>query len=59
MAVSRAEIVRVLHRAGLANAAAAALESLPELIDDKDADRFCTRHGLSVARVADLMGGSP
>jgi hypothetical protein len=59
MTVSRQEIVAVLNRAGLADAAAAALATLPEQVDDKDAEKFCEQHGLSPGKVMDLMGGSP
>ena len=60
MAVSRQQIVEVLRRAGLNDAANAALATLPDPIDDKDAQRFCAQNGvLSIRSLTDLMGGSP
>lgn len=49
----------MLRRAGLADTASAALATLPEVVDDKDAEEFCLKQGLSAGKVADLMGGSP
>ena len=48
MTVSRRELVKVLRRAGMEDAAAAALATLPEQMDDKAADKFCTAYGLTV-----------
>jgi hypothetical protein len=60
MAVSRQQIVQVLRRVGLNDAAATALATLPDLIDDKEAQRFCTENGVqSMASLTDRMGGSP
>jgi hypothetical protein len=60
MAVSRQQIVEVLRRAGLNDAAAAALATLPDPIEDKDAQRFCAENGLlSMGQLTDRMGGSP
>jgi hypothetical protein len=39
--------------------AAAALATLPEHVDDKAVDKFCTAHHLTVGFVVDRMGGSP
>ena len=47
MTFSRQEIVRTLRRAGLEDAAAAALSTLPEQMDDKTIERFCTAYGLT------------
>jgi hypothetical protein len=59
MAVSRQQIVETLRRVGL-NAAAAALTTLPDPVDDKDAQRFCAENGvLSMGSLTDRMGGSP
>ena len=59
MAYSRQEIARSLRRAGLEDAAADALLTLPDEPDAKDLESFCAAHGLSVDFVKDLMGGSP
>jgi len=47
MTFSRQEIVRTLRRAGLEDAAAAALSTLPEQMDDKTIERFWTAYGLT------------
>jgi hypothetical protein len=60
MAVSRQFIVDMLRRAGLEEAAAAALDTLPDPVTEEEADRFCAEHGLmSMAALTDRMGGSP
>jgi hypothetical protein len=59
MALSRQEIARSLRRAGLEDAAADALATLPDQPDAKDLEPFCIAHGLSADFVTDLMGGSP
>jgi hypothetical protein len=60
MAVSRQQIVEVLRRVGLSDAAATALATLPELMDDKEAQRFCTENGVqSMGVLTDRMGGNP
>jgi hypothetical protein len=52
-------MVGMLRRAGLEDAAAAALATLPEVVDDQDAQRFCVEHGISTGLLVDRMGGSP
>jgi hypothetical protein len=59
MTYSRQEIVKVLHRAGMDEIAAAALATLPEHVDYKAADKFCAAHHLTLGFVVDRMGGSP
>jgi hypothetical protein len=59
MALSRQEIARALRRAGLEDAAADALATLPDQPDAKDLKPFCAAHGLSADFMMDLMGGSP
>ena len=50
----------MLRRAGLNEAADAAVVTLPDPVDEKDAERFCTEHGLSsMGFLTDIMGGSP
>jgi hypothetical protein len=57
--LSRREIVKMLRRAGLADVASAARNSLPDPVDTKVLDRFCARYGLSRESLTDRMGGSP
>ena len=59
MAYSRQEIAKSLRRAGLEDAAADALATLPDQPDAKDLEPFCTAHSLSADSVMDRMGGSP
>jgi hypothetical protein len=59
MALSRQEIARLLRRAGLKDAAADALATLPDQPDVKSSEEFCAAHGLSAESVMDRMGGSP
>ena len=59
MTLSRQEIARSLRRAGLEDAAADALATLPDQPDAKDLEPFCVAHGLSADFVMNLMGGSP
>jgi transposase len=58
MTLSRQEIVKMLRRAGMEDAAAA-LATLPEQMDDKAVEKFCTEYGLITESLADRMGGSP
>ena len=57
--LSRQEIIRMLHRAGLSDVAAAAQKSLPDPVDSRDLDHFCAVYGLSKQSLIDRMGGSP
>ena len=59
MTYSRQEMVKVLHRIGLDDIAAAALATLPEHFDGKAGDEFCAAHDLTLGFVVDRMGGSP
>jgi hypothetical protein len=60
MAVLRQEIVKILRRTGLQDAAAEALATLPEVVEDNAARQFCIAHGLlSTGSLTDRMGGSP
>jgi hypothetical protein len=59
MALSRQEIARMLRQAGLQEAAADALMTLPDTVLAKDIQQFCTAHGLSVESLVDRLGGSP
>jgi hypothetical protein len=40
-------------------AAAAALATLPEQMEGKEVEKFCTVLGLTLESLADRMGGSP
>jgi hypothetical protein len=55
----RQEIVKALRRARLYESAATAESTLPDPVDDKTLNRFCTAQGLSRSMLTDLMGGSP
>jgi hypothetical protein len=57
--LSRQQIIQMLRRAGLADVASAAQESLPDPVDAKVLDHFCARYGLSKQSLIDRMGGSP
>jgi len=59
MTYSRQEIVKVLHRVGMDDIAAAALATLPEHVDDKVADKFAAAHDVNCGSLVDRMGGSP
>ena len=59
MDYSRQQIVQALRRAGLADVAEAAQESLPDPVDAKALDHFCAKYGLSPQSLIDRMGGSP
>jgi hypothetical protein len=60
MALSRREqIASVLRRAGLQDAAADALATLPEYPSDDEVEQFCIAHGLSAGALMDRMGSSP
>jgi len=56
---SREQLVTMLRRAGLPDAAADADATLPEEVPAKDVEQFCTAHGLSLSSMTDRMGGSP
>jgi hypothetical protein len=57
--LSRQEIVKMLRRAGLADVASAAQNSLPDPVDTKILDQFCAGYGLSRESLIDRLGGSP
>jgi hypothetical protein len=60
MALSRRQqIATVLRRAGMADAAADALATLPDHASDQDFEQFCVAHGLSRESLMDRMGSSP
>jgi hypothetical protein len=57
--LSRQDFVKVFRRAGLADVAAVAQNSLPDPVDTKVLDQFCAGYGLSRESLIDRMGGSP
>jgi hypothetical protein len=59
MTFSRQEIVKMLRRAGMEDAAATALATLPEQMDGKAVEKFCAAYGLTTESLVDRMGGSP
>jgi len=59
MALSRQQIARMLRQAGLEEAAADALATLPDTVLARDIQQFCAAHGLSVESLVDRLGGSP
>ena len=56
---SRQEVVNALRRAGMDDAAADALQALPDPEDSAEIVPFCERHGMSKEEMMDLMGSSP
>ena len=58
MALSRQQITRMLRRAGLEEAAADALATLPDTVHAKDIQQFFAAHGLSVESLVDRLGGT-
>lgn len=59
MEYSRQEIVKALRRAGMREIASLAETTLPNLVDRKTLDQFCTAHGISRSSMMDRMGASP
>jgi hypothetical protein len=56
---SRQGVVDALRRAGRDDAAADALQALPDPVDSADVVAFCERHGMSKEEMMELMGSSP
>lgn len=59
MDLSRQEIIQELRRAGLADVATPAQESLPDPVESEVIDLFCAKYGLSKDSLIDRVGGSP
>jgi hypothetical protein len=57
--LSRQQIVTMLRRAGLNELADTAEATLPDPVDDRVVNEFCTAHGLTMSALTDRMGGSP
>ncbi len=56
---SRQGVINALRRAGRDDAAADALQTLPDPVDSADVVPFCERHGMSKEEMMELMGSSP
>jgi hypothetical protein len=59
MQVSRQRVVNLLRELGYTQAAGEALRDLPDVVDEKEAQEWCERHGISRDELINLMGGSP
>jgi len=59
MPLSRQQIAKILRRAGLEDAAAEALATLPDQPDAKDIEQFYAAHVLSVESLMDRMCAGP
>ena len=56
---SRQEIVKTLRRAGMNEIADTAEAALPDPVDGKIVNQFCTAQGVSLSTLMDRMGASP
>jgi hypothetical protein len=56
---SRPQIVEALRHAGMPQVADLAKTTLPDPVDSKTLDQFCTAHGISRSSLMDRMGASP
>jgi hypothetical protein len=59
MDLAKHQFVRLLRRAGMPDAAAAADRTLPDPVTTSDIDRFCSQYGLSRSSLMERMGSSP
>ena len=59
MEYSRPLIVEALRHAGMPKVADLAETTLPDPVDSKTLDQFCTEHGISRSSLMDRMGASP
>jgi hypothetical protein len=57
--VSRQRMVKFLRELGYTQAADEALRDLPDVVDEKEAQEWCERLGISRDELINLMGGSP
>ena len=57
--VSRQRMVKFLRELGYTQAADEALRDLPDVVDEKEAQEWCERQGISRDELISLMGGSP
>jgi hypothetical protein len=56
---SRQQIVEMLRRAGMNEIADTAEATLPDPVDGKILDQFCTAQGVTLSTLTDRMGASP
>jgi hypothetical protein len=56
---SRQEVVELLRKAGLPDAADEAMAELPDPVSFEDAEEWGTRHGITRDVLISQMGGSP
>jgi hypothetical protein len=59
MQVSRQRVVDLLRSLGYPQVAGEALRDLPDVVDLREAQDWCERHGVSRDELINLMGGSP
>lgn len=59
MDLSVHQLVKILLRAGMPDAAAAAARTLHDPVTDAQLDQFCSRYGVSRSSLMDRMGSSP
>ena len=59
MEYSRPQIVEALRHAGMPKVADLAETTLPDPVDSKTMDQFCTAHGITKSSLMDRMGASP
>ena len=59
MDLSRQQIIKALRRAGLDELADQAEATLPDPVDTKAVNEFCSAHGITTSLLMDRMGASP
>jgi hypothetical protein len=59
MAQDRQWVVDMLRRLGYEDEAEAAMQELPDPVDQEQLRQFGDRHGISAAELTSRMGGSP
>jgi hypothetical protein len=59
MDLSRSQFIKLLRHAGLNDVADAAEAALPDPVDAKILNKFCSAHGVSLSMLTDRMGASP
>jgi hypothetical protein len=57
--LSRQQIIKALRRAGLDELADQAEATLPDPVDNKTVNEFCSAHGITTSLLMDRMGASP
>jgi hypothetical protein len=57
--LSRQQIIKALRRAGLDELADQAEATLPDPVDPKTVNEFCSAHGITTSVLMDRMGASP